>query len=652
MATVNDYARTTWQTGDVIDATKMNNIETQLDAVTDNARDNGTAPVFSTTKTYAVGEHVLYNGEVYKCKTAVTNAGAWVASNWVKAYLSSDMEGEVSELKSALIYNANKNTLWEQGTINSNSGNNNNSNSRIRTIGYLDKNIYAVTPLSGYKTIIAAYSGGTFQGMWTGTELYIGGATALSERVVLSDIGQYDFRVVLLIGNTTNISSTDYDNVVFEIVTDETLTKSGKAADAKVIGDRLTELGNDIEELEGEIDSEIEILNNKIFDTENYVRISKIPGVTFINGSSNKSVTYISVNNLTTYDTYYKIVEKETELWFDNPTSPYVSLCVGDSFTSEETQSDGTLRLYCSNSVRYRKSDDNLPTENNKVTVHAGGIFVVTLTAGYDDIIYGINHEIIRKTFAREAAVSGVPDALNVAISTDTVEITSANYSVVFKKITTEQGYQWNIKSLSKPNGDNVLPSSTDIIGVIKFDGENNFMGGVHGNESNIDFTLWAEGSQIVTSGYYKNVRVWMNSHLYSVNDPTANVVDRYVMFLFDENGWKCRNTFKILSNATVNVSYASGLFGFSLSDVNFASCNLGPIPLTLGSRMYEKPEFRQVFINFTSGLSVTLRSSTSKKGFLTYRETTSSAKAYFVDVENQAFTAGDYITGESEYIF
>ena len=102
MATVNDYTRTTWQTGDVIDATKMNNIETQLDAVTDNARENGIAPVFSTAKTYAVGEHVLYNGEVYKCKTAVTNAGAWVASNWVKAYLSSDMEGEVSELNNPL----------------------------------------------------------------------------------------------------------------------------------------------------------------------------------------------------------------------------------------------------------------------------------------------------------------------------------------------------------------------------------------------------------------------------------------------------------------------------------------------------------------------------------------------------------------------
>lgn len=102
MATVNDYTRTTWQTGDVIDATKMNNIETQLDAVTDNARENGIAPVFSTTKTYAVGEHVLYNGEVYRCKTAVASAGAWVASNWTKASLSEDLEGEVSELKSAI----------------------------------------------------------------------------------------------------------------------------------------------------------------------------------------------------------------------------------------------------------------------------------------------------------------------------------------------------------------------------------------------------------------------------------------------------------------------------------------------------------------------------------------------------------------------
>lgn len=100
MATVNDYTRTTWQTGDVIDATKMNNIETQLDAVTDNARENGVAPVFSTTKTYAVGEHVLYNGEVYRCKTAVASAGAWVASNWTKASLSEDLEGEVSDLKS------------------------------------------------------------------------------------------------------------------------------------------------------------------------------------------------------------------------------------------------------------------------------------------------------------------------------------------------------------------------------------------------------------------------------------------------------------------------------------------------------------------------------------------------------------------------
>ena len=141
MATVNDYARTTWQTGDVIDATKMNNIETQLDAVTDNARDNGTAPVFSTTKTYAVGEHVLYNGEVYRCKTAVTNAGAWVASNWVKAYLSSDMEGEVSELKSAITITgkpiSNEVAQWTVGGIGSSGENYGSRKTSIFTKNYI-----------------------------------------------------------------------------------------------------------------------------------------------------------------------------------------------------------------------------------------------------------------------------------------------------------------------------------------------------------------------------------------------------------------------------------------------------------------------------------------------------------------------------------
>lgn len=43
---------------------------------------SGVAPVFSVTATYAVGAVVAYNKKTYKCKTAITTPGPWVAANW------------------------------------------------------------------------------------------------------------------------------------------------------------------------------------------------------------------------------------------------------------------------------------------------------------------------------------------------------------------------------------------------------------------------------------------------------------------------------------------------------------------------------------------------------------------------------------------
>lgn len=40
------------------------------------------APAFSATKTYTIGDYVTYQEKVYKCKTAVTVAGAWDEAKW------------------------------------------------------------------------------------------------------------------------------------------------------------------------------------------------------------------------------------------------------------------------------------------------------------------------------------------------------------------------------------------------------------------------------------------------------------------------------------------------------------------------------------------------------------------------------------------
>ena len=54
---------------------------------------------FSTSSTYAVGDYVIYEGQLYQCTTAVTTAGSWNSSNWVQAVLGND----VGDLKSAII---------------------------------------------------------------------------------------------------------------------------------------------------------------------------------------------------------------------------------------------------------------------------------------------------------------------------------------------------------------------------------------------------------------------------------------------------------------------------------------------------------------------------------------------------------------------
>lgn len=62
------------------------------------ALENYNTPDYSSSSTYAVGEYVMYQGKLYKCKTAITTAEAWTAAHWETAILSED----VSDLKSVI----------------------------------------------------------------------------------------------------------------------------------------------------------------------------------------------------------------------------------------------------------------------------------------------------------------------------------------------------------------------------------------------------------------------------------------------------------------------------------------------------------------------------------------------------------------------
>lgn len=56
------------------------------------------APAYDASKTYAVGDFVMHDSNLYKCTTAITTAEAWTAARWTQVVMS----GEVTDLKSDL----------------------------------------------------------------------------------------------------------------------------------------------------------------------------------------------------------------------------------------------------------------------------------------------------------------------------------------------------------------------------------------------------------------------------------------------------------------------------------------------------------------------------------------------------------------------
>ncbi len=49
------------------------------------------APTYSNSALYAVGQHVYYNGDLYRCTTAITTAESWTAAHWTQAVLGVDV---------------------------------------------------------------------------------------------------------------------------------------------------------------------------------------------------------------------------------------------------------------------------------------------------------------------------------------------------------------------------------------------------------------------------------------------------------------------------------------------------------------------------------------------------------------------------------
>lgn len=116
------------------------------------------APTYSESAVYPVGAYVYYNGDLYRCTTAITTAETWTAAHWTAAVIGNDLSNlnsafdeQGKEISNIRTLSERINVLWVQGGL-TNTNVETVRTDRIRTdyIPVADFNFMKITALDGY----------------------------------------------------------------------------------------------------------------------------------------------------------------------------------------------------------------------------------------------------------------------------------------------------------------------------------------------------------------------------------------------------------------------------------------------------------------------------------------------------------------------
>ena len=190
---------------------------------------------YSTSGTYAVGDYVIYSGDLYRCTTAITTAEAWTAAHWTLVQVGTELGG----LKSAL----NNDAVVCKSNISGIT-----ALSEVRTPG-----VYGISG-TVYNACTDKPSGAT-----SGVKTLIVYTKTYSNHIIqiLLDVNLYKYERIL------NPNGDVYKDWIPK--TDTTLTVSGVPADASTVGSQLNNVGSQLNDFVFYRPNPANILKNTIF---------------------------------------------------------------------------------------------------------------------------------------------------------------------------------------------------------------------------------------------------------------------------------------------------------------------------------------------------------------------------------------------------
>lgn len=434
-----------------------------------------------------------------------------------------------------------------------------------------------------------------------------------------------------------------------QIVEIEAAGDNQKAAIAAKGVETLESIPNDYTVLTDEVDALMSTVATSEYEYTRYDCTDEETATAYTGysaGPSGNPINGITISQNASYDSYVINVDRDTSVYVDPTGISYYALSVGVGGTGDwYSVSETAYKHDFTSAVRYRKNDGNLPAVDTPLSVATGSILVITVTAGTQQpTIYIRNSSrTVKPKFGQ----------IYCTVGETKITLSGTNYKAIWRKSQTDQGYQWNLEDVIGQTK-SILSANTDIIGVLKFDGQSDFMGGKHGDENVVSFKALANGVDIENGESYEQIKVLMLSHLYDPDNPTVNVVDRIVEMTFRPDGWTSRVTFLILTSATVDTAYPCGLFGFNAADADYCMTNVGVLDLaSTVSQPIANTNLKQLTVNLTGNATITIVGEEyDATPFVTYRSNTQSFKVYWPKARNLTVSNGDVITGVCHYYF
>lgn len=294
---------------------KVEDIETQVSIAAGYASNAGTSATnAATSATAASGSATAAAGSASDAADSATAAaGSATAAAGSASSVSESAaqittnKNDIADLKSA-IYTQNTLTGWEKGAYRSDDGTNYANNSYIRCPENYISLAYGTTEITadtGYNFIVWAWDlSGTFIGSYHdgGTFTPTTGAASVTS-FDCGDFPTYKFKVAVA-RDPASTSITPDEGIHLKCIdsTDKTLSKEGKAADAKATGKKIDAISNAVNGISYTPTASVTLYEKKSGDTEPPEGVSTTQGyLRDMNGTSPGNIAGTGSNSSATF---------------------------------------------------------------------------------------------------------------------------------------------------------------------------------------------------------------------------------------------------------------------------------------------------------------------------------------------------------------